>query len=422
MLGTSFVISDYLLQNLIQLTFLSAWVHWDPIDDTFGWNKENSNLLDLQYMNTVHTLNWTLGYASEFTTERIQDHIGYIGLYYPLLQKGRWSSYFSSLHGIQRYNYDNELFSFSRGTFSIRYSQSFPFNYFLPNKSASLQVFIDHQYLNRKPEWNGWKGGVIGNSMAHIGQNYYLMPSASYAVSLNEEINPVEIHSYRLALPSNLDDKQKENSPLHSNILYSDDTTDTHFIPFDLFRPISQRRYLAKGIGTASLGLKKMFPNPSSITTASFRSRWVVLEQSLSYKPLLLTPEQGASDVDPNRLYAGTITDLTKQLRPRDEKKLEPEYTHWLEWTFGLEYLYMLQNNIPFVIGLSFGFRTSVKFWEDHGHTNGSIEINGETMEEAEELAPTRASFNHIGHLNSPTLSSNLLNDPSIQLYVKIPL
>ena len=449
LLGTVFIISDYLLQNFMQLMFLSAWEHWDLGDNTFDWNKDNFNLFNVQYMNRVYNLNWTLGYSSEFTTERIRDHIGYIGLSYPLLRKGRWSSYMASMHAIQRseyieefsvkiidntlsvddvikYAYDNEFFS--RGIWNISYSQKFPFNYFLPNKSATLQFFVDHQYYKRNPKWDGWKGGVIGNSTWHIGQNYYVMPSASYAVSLNEEINPVEIHSYTPFIsPSKLNDKQKNNSPLHSNILYSDDTTDRSFIPIDIYGGIFQRRYLAKSIGTASLGLKKTFPLPSNITIASFRSRWIVLEQFLSYKPLLLTPEQGVSATDPSRLYTDTITDLTKQLRPRDEKKLESKYTHWLEWTLGLEYLYMLQNNIPFIMGFSFGFRTPLKFWKDSDDNNAKVST-GDIM--VEELAPSstsipiqEASFNSMSrNLHNPTLSSSLLNDTSIQLYVKIPL
>ena len=442
-LGTSFISSDYLLQNFMQLTFLSVWEHWGPGDNSLGWNKGNSNLFNLQYMNRVYNLNWILGYSSEFTTERIRDHIGYIGWSYPLLRKGRWSSYIVSVHAMQRseiggifsseiiddtlivknveYIYDNELFS--RGIWNISYSQQFPFNYFLPNKSATLQLFVDHQYYNRSPKWDGWKGGVIGNSTWHIGQNYYLMPSASYAVSLNEETNPVEIYSYTSFIsPSNLDDKQKNNSSLHSNILYSDDTTDHSFIPFDLYGGF-QRRYLAKSIGTASMGLKKMFTRPSNITIASFRSRWIVLEQFLSYKPLLLTPEQSISATDPSRLYTDTIKDLTKQLRPRDEKQLEPKYTHWLEWTFGLEYLYMFQNNIPFIMGFSFGFRTPVKFWENNSNTDGNTG-GGQTSDDSSvQVIPIDSLSRNIHNIpTQSTLSSNLLNDTSIQLYVKIPL
>jgi len=422
-LGAVFVISDYLMQNFIQLTLSSSWDHWDVEDNTFGWNKGNFNALDLQYMNKVHTLNWRLGYTSVFTTKRIQNHRGYVGLYYPLLRKGHWSSNFTSTHGVQefalkiiddtqddlkgknaQYEYDNEIFS--RGTLNISYSQKFPFNYFLPNKSASLQFFMDHKYNNKIPKWNGLKGGVIGNSTWHIGQNYYFMPSASYAISLNKEINPVEIRSYKL-FSAGLEGghEQDKKSPLHSNILYPDDTAGDSFIPYDLLGNITQRRYFAKSIGTASLGLKKMFSTPPIITIASFRSRWTALEQfSYYYKSSLPNPNS-PSIVD---TYANAIKNLTEQYQQRDEKQLESKYIHWLEWTFGFEYLY-IKNNISFAMGASFGFRTPLKFWKNDESETDSPETEVRRI-------PLPISDHHS------TLLSGLLNDTAIQLYVKAPL
>jgi len=109
------------------------------------------------------------------------------------------------------------------------------------------------------------------------------------------------------------------------------------------------------------LGLKKMFSTPPIITIASFRSRWTALEQfSYYYKSSLPNPNS-PSIVD---TYANAIKNLTEQYQQRDEKQLESKYIHWLEWTFGFEYLY-IKNNISFAMGASFGFRTPLKFWKN---------------------------------------------------------
>ena len=83
----------------------------------------------------------------------------------------------------------------------------------------------------------------------------------------------------------------------------------------------------------------------------------------------------------------------------------------------------MFQNNIPFIMGFSLGFRTPLKFWESNEPENKSTK-----EEKTSQIVPLPSqkirqgqTFNPLSD-NYSTLSSSLLNDTSIQLYVKIPL
>ena len=433
-LGSNLIASDYLMQNMIQLSMISMWMHYNKKNGEFDWNKENANLALLSYLNKVYRLNWTLGYGLLFNnTDGITEEFGRLSLKYPLLQEGRWSASLSSIHSIEKYKWIERRYDYfhdqehelitnvsqtstyesryhSRGNFYMGYSQSFPFNYFLPNKTAELQVFMDHKYKQYKKynilgkHGNGLKGGLIGETSLHIGRDFYWTSSASYAVSLNADINPVKINSYLAEFSNNVGNGNQTS-------LYADDTTIGSFVTWDVYGPLFQRRYTAKSIGTASMGGKKTFFSPSNLITTSFRSRWIVLETLLSSEPLPITSNEDGA-INANRLYTDTTNNLLKILNPHDKKKFKSEYTHWLEWTFGLEYARILSNMAAISIGGAFGFRTPVKFWE-RKKNNNSDTSSGDTA--------TDTSSDDIATATLSTESALNFLDPSFQFYIKIP-
>ena len=477
-LGGTFVLSDYLMHNFILLYGASVFNY-----EFEGWESP-VNFFSLTYLNKTYRLNWSLGYNFFSYSKIIGDYklyrsgnisSGYLYLKYPLIKEGRWSALLSSIHFVkksknsiselpsggtvilrgpsgaaigikggptrERQTTETESLIYqSRGSLYMGYDQSFPFNYLLSNKSLGFQFFLDHKKYN--PSWKGLKGGVIGQSLFHVGQNFYWTSSASYASSLDEKINPATTTSYSRTYPKDFD--KKEISNIHSNVV-TDDTSIRSFILGDLANIFAKKQYSAKSIGTFGMGIKKMFSLSSfNIFTASFRSRYLIFENLyLQGFPLLALPEGDTVELNPQ---AQTLSDIVR-IFDREEEEFAKYTTHWLEWTFGLEYtqlldIFDLRNGI--VIGASFGFRTPVKFWKAFDEsalpTGSSSDIGSEDSEggsiqmEKEQKQGTTSSSEEKGDTDTDTpsepktpestkaLGSSLKSiDPSFQLYIKIP-
>ena len=442
------VFSDYLMHNFIQLIGLGSFYHWG-LGDKF--TLENPlNFFNLNYLNKTYRLNWDLGYSfltsSGFTDTSF--NTGYLSLRYPLFREGRWSSSFFSTHSIEKIeksyatlfaatkgNKASESLSAppkesrtmyqSRGNFYIGYSQSFPFNYFLSNKSAEMQFFLDHKYKQNNNLWNGLKGGIIGETRLHIGRDFYWTSSASYASSLNADINPVTVNAYSKTYPKGFD--KKENPSINANIV-TDDTTMYSVVLGDITKILLKRLYSAKSIGTAGMGIKKMFSLSSyNLFTASFHSRYLFFEK-LSHSKRA-NPQFPEGDVIKPANPALDAIANSDNLMADSERQYFSEYTHWLEWTFGLEYIQLLNVDLGgIIIGGSFGFRTPLKFWKawQNSSDSGDYSENSYTITTTTDLPPetpsTKITNKRSKQVSAGSIGSSLnFMDPSFQLYIKVP-
>ena len=190
------------------------------------------------------------------------EHKGYLQLKYPLLKKGRW---FSSISSLKIVDLPEKLSTFSgtkglwRGQINWGYSQSFPYNY-APNKSSVLSVFFDNRYDFDK-DLNGFKSGMMWDSVFHLGREFYIFPSVSYARSFQPKVNPVQVSLYKQA---RFKDSDYENLSVffHSSDPYKanfEDLGSSYFVNGDIFGDLFKSSYRAKSIGTLSLGLKKAY-------------------------------------------------------------------------------------------------------------------------------------------------------------------
>ncbi len=390
-------LSDYLMHNVLQFIGISAFTHFDS---NLNFTYSNSQLFFINYLNRKYRLTWGLGYGFLIENGEILDQELTVNFRYPLFRKGRWFSSLSSSHSFERESaiimasVDNSgekeeemLVSnayHSRGYFNIGYSQKFRFNY-LSNKVSFWQFFVDHKFTDhdhdhdiKEQSWNGWKFGVVWDSTWQIGKNFYWLPEASYARSLNQDINPVEVALYRKALPQGFDDHSNTDKNNYQ-ILSGDDTEAGSFVTGDIFGALLQSYYLAQSVGTLSMGFKHVFTLPVGLLIPSVRSRWVILENLSSYKSIPLLDQEGVSTA--SDMYQDIASDLLQLYGNRGQKKLKSTYTQWLEWTFGLEYLYQVRSSLWVILGASYGFRTPVKFWEVQASRESMSEDDFETTQ-----------------------------------------
>ena len=383
-------LSDYLMQNILQLIGAGVFIHFDE-DLNFDFTYANSQILFINYLNRKYRLEWGLGYGLLAENGEIWEQNVTVNFQYPLFKKGRWFSSLSSLHSLERRSsimvsvndgeVEEEIFTsnayHSRGYFNIGYSQKFPFNYFYSSNKASFwQVFVDHKFRRNDTEqqdWDAWKFGVIWDSSWQLWKDFYWIPEASYSRTLNQDINPVKVALYRKALPEDFDNDLGINK---NQILSGDDTEVGSFVNGDIYGALMQSHYLAQSVGTLSMGFKHMFTVPVGLLIPSVRSRWVILENLSSYKSVPLLDQEGISTgLD---IYRDIASDVLQLYGDRGQETLKSTYTQWLEWTFGLEYVYQVRVGLWFILGASYGFRTPVKFWETQEGESGKPTLEDE--------------------------------------------
>lgn len=387
--GINFLFSDYLSHHLIIPGYITIF----PLH----YLDKGLHLMSLSYQNRTYPLEWQLGYqvslisslyySASITGPELavaeessldMGHLGHLRLNYPLFKKGRWFSSVSSLKTIAllRKSSGNseatETKGLWRGQVNWGYSQFFPFNY-APNKASVFSVFFDDRYDFDK-NLNGFKSGMIWDSVFHLGWEFYMFPSASYAWSLNPAVNPVQVSLYTDA---RFKDSDYENSSafFHSsdphNISFEDQGS-SNFITGDIFRDIYKSWYKAKSIGTFSLGLKKAFNISLGESKSRFaplmRVRYLILEDLLSYD----TKTESSNNIVTfdDTLDKGIPSENIQKVIGISEQEVEKktkkpaQYTQWLEWTFGLESEFIISNRARLILGYSYGFRTPLKFWE----------------------------------------------------------
>ena len=134
-----------------------------------------------------------------------------------------------------------------RGQINWGYSQSFPYNY-APNKSSVFSVFLDNRYDFDK-EANGLKSGAIWNSIFHLGSEFYIFPSVSYARSFKPTVNPVQVSLYNKSTGFKDSDYENPSTSFHSSdpkVTSFEDLDSYNFITGDINEPFFKSRYKAK--------------------------------------------------------------------------------------------------------------------------------------------------------------------------------
>ena len=400
-----FLFSDYLLHHIITLGYANIITLGHANAFLSYYLEDSLHLINLNYQNRIYPLEWELGYQTFFDSsspntfspsseesDLNMKHIGYLWLNYPLFKKGRWFSSISSLNTIHyNKNYQSTPNGLWRGQVNLGYSRSFPHNY-ASNRSSVLSVFFDnrHKFFDNPHKLdrnlNSFKSGVIWESVFHLGREFYIFPSVSYARSLNPEVNPTKASLY-----TKYSDYENQSAFFHSSDSYIsiiDDISSSSFVRGDIYEAIGKYRYGAKSIGTMSLGLKKAY-NISGDWISRFaplmRIRWLILEDLINYDTK--SSENMVIFGDDELLEKGTPPEKIQKLIDLSEKKIEKkiekaaQYTQWLEWTMGIESEFIISNQRQVTLGFALGFRTSLKFWEDDHLTNirndSSVGISG---------------------------------------------
>ena len=383
--STNFLFSDYLLHHIIIPGYITAFPTYHL--------EDGLHLISLSYQNRVYPLEWKSGYqmaltsnssfspdtdSSSDTSSLSTEHKGYLRLNYPLFKKGRWFSSISSLKLMELLEKSSKKYSRGlwRGQINWGYSQSFPYNY-APNKSSVFSVFVDNRY-DFKREANGLKSGAIWDSIFHLGSEFYIFPSVSYARSFKPTVNPVQVSLYNESAGFKDSDYENLSASFHSSdpkVTSFEDLDSSSFITGDIYGPLFKSRYKAKSIGATSLGLKKAY-NISlgewkSRFTPLMRVRWLILEDLFSYDTKsdssdnIVTFGDDPLDKDISTKHLQKLVELSEKKEEKKTKKVE-QYIQWLEWTFGFEFEFMVLNQARLILGSSFGFRTPLKFWEDN--------------------------------------------------------
>ncbi len=419
--GANLLFSDYLLQNNISLSYFTAFPYYHL--------KDGFHLFNFKYHNHIYPLEWNLGYqmiayfdrdeneTEDGTIEPLNsinmEHIGYLHLKYPVFKKGRW---FSSVSSLKHLSLDKSEYSGIksswRGQINLGYSQSFPYNY-APNKYSVLSLFFDNQYY-LDPKKNGVKAGAIWDSTFHLINEFYVFPSLSYAHSFNSEVNPAQAALYKRASFKE-PDYQNASAFFHSSDPFSSfeqDIGNSNFMISNIFEPFFKNWYKAKGIGTASLGLKKAFHLSLGGWESRFiplgQVRWIIFKNFLGHD----TKRVGYNTVDfqYKSLSKNIPIDEVKKITEMAEEKAKenvkeiPEYIQWLEWTVGFESETVTLSQVPLILGFAMGLRTPVRFWD-------------ETSLEPEKESKTWAYDDDIGISNSNKITNVFFTN----FYLKMP-
>ncbi len=431
-LNGNLLFSDYLMQNQILLSYIGTITHpvvYSLNDDSYF--RMNNQLLSAKYYNKTNRLNWDLGYtflwrrglyqdtstdsSPEYSTE--YDHGGSLSFTYPLFQKGRWFSHISSRKYMDWIAEDHIEASWT-GSFIMGYSQKFPFLY-APRRRFISKMFLDYEVHTGSfhPEGTedilyagGFKAGLIFNSTWHLGSDFYLFPTSSYVMSFHPNINPARAFLYSAS--KGLRNPNNPSAYYHPAYSYNDDIGSLDD-SFDMLGPLFRTTYQANSIGTTALGLKKAFILPVNWIslhsfTPLFRVRYIIFEKLFSEDALHFISKY-RKDVSPNtEIYRDIIQKNIENTELLKKQEIKPEeYTQWLEWTFGVEFLFLLHQKIPLIMGGSFGFRTPVKFWENNESSSSS------DSDEASGKPISGALFNQG--------KSNFLS-PTFQFHLKLPL
>ncbi len=401
-------------------------------------------------------------------SENKYDQGGSLGFSYPLFKEGRWFARTSSQKYLD-WIASSRIEASWTGNFTLGYYQTFPYLY-APRRAVISNLFLDYEAhespiaQDTKAEEisdsstrfkGGFKAGLRLSSTWHLGSDFYLFPESSYVMSFHPNINPARASLYSASVglrdpyspsaylksclgsqgfglngqgncfSSTAKDSapylSEEALPLDSAPYPYDDIGSDSFVFSDIFGPLFRRTYQAHSIGTASLGLKKVFILPVNWIslhdfTPLFRVRWIIFENLFSKDGLFFLSKY-KKDILPDKdsIYRDIIQkniDNTKKLFKEQEIEQE-EYTQWLEWTFGFETSFLMYKKIRLIMGFSLGFRTPVRFWE-------AEEDNKEIENQQNIIYKEGGSLDEM--MSVDTTRKNKLLSPAIQFYLKMPL
>ena len=368
-LGTGVLFSDYLMKNIIILSYQSVFPYYYYFEDGIHFGS-------LEYQNRVYPLQWGAGYQTAFfppsyskSNELSLKHKAYLKFGYPLFRKGRW---FSSVSSVKSFDILEDFRSKAlwRGQVNWGYSQSFPYNY-ASNKAFVLRAFLDNQYYF-SDQLNGFKWGLISDFVFHLGQEFYLFPSLSYAYSFKPAVNPVRVSLYQSSTFKDSDYYSSSNFHHSSDPYVSrfEDMGSRSFVINDLYSPFFKNRYEAQSVGTVSLGFKKAFDiswGAYSRFVPLGRVRWVILKNLLDSGLLdwedTVSSKKGQFDKNASIQEIQDSIEISQDKKEKERTQFK-EYIQWLEWTGGLEMEFMILHKAKMIIGFSLGIRTPLEFWK----------------------------------------------------------
>ena len=405
-LTADFLFADDLQFHTLQIIFSSVILHplWIPGSRSSDMFLPALYSGTIDYQNTKNRLIWDLQYSLAYIppTQSFLHHWG-TNWRWPLFQKGRWSSLLVSSKSLEKTKYI--LQPKWRGSWSLSYSQKFPYRY-APRKGFRFRVFLDYKqsFLSIPKEQTsiksfipqdlydstkgGFKTGATLQSVLHLGHDFYIFPELSYVRSFNTLTNPAEISLFSLSWPKNFDTLEEPTS----RFLY-DDTSSNSLVFNDMYRLLWASIYKAQSIMTASLAWKKAFYLSDNILnidyiTPLFQTKWVFLEN----------PWLRLSKKNTQRLAQTTPSLMQKIL---DEMQ---QPAQWLEWTVGCEWSFLLKERWALIFGASFGVRTPIQFWK----------------KDAQSYKLTRSILNSIATSNLSEFQS--FPSSKAQFYLKMPL
>ena len=359
LLASDFLFADYLQRHNFILNYIAV----SPARLT-----DSLHLFGLTYLNRVFPLEWKLGYRSVFSIEDFVSDTGLFEMHYPLFKKGRRFSSLSALKMLQRDEKSSGLTGLFRGQINYGYKRSFPYNYTF-NRSSAVRVFFDHRY---EKKLNGFKSGAVWDAALHIGKEFYLFPSLSYARSFHPKINPAEVSLYDFSADSESPASDEGSSFSHSfNPQRREDLGSVGFVTNDLNEFIKSR-YGAESAAVASLGLKKAidisFAGAEIRLAPLARVRGIVLENLSEYNTKTSAQDRtGFSETgDLQQTVPAQKLSEFSELSEKETKKSVKEseqYLKRLEWTLGFEVELMAAPKL--ILGFGYGFLTPLKFWEN---------------------------------------------------------
>ena len=432
-LSSTFLFTDYLLNHNFQLIYMPLILHPAIFKPLLG-SGSSSSWFDLvfqigqfRYTNLTHRLNWGLGYQmfhmpietgtmkngiiQDLYVKHLLTHTGYLQLKYPLFKKGRW---FSNLSSFNTATTDTDItYSIWRGSWNLGYTQKFHHRY-APSKAFHFNMFLSGKQFYDKDieDSQGLKTGAVMDATWHLGSNFYILPALSYTKSFNQKIHPAKAILFKETIPKNLD-----LSVTHSDLAF-DDTDSSPIVTNNIVDFIYKKRFRAESIGSASLGFKKAFYlgshwlNLHYLTPVS-QVRWMIFKNLLSSGGLLEEPVEPSSGKTDSDLYTEQAQLYLNQLQRLSKSQPSPSstYTQWLEWTFGVESGFLVQERLLLILGFSYGFRTPVQFWKSS--TKESPHDDNEDISEIE---------TGTGGTSVPTSLTQFLPSSSAGFYLKVPL
>ncbi len=371
--------SDYLLKHHVSL------VYFVPSMPYMNFKKAQAHNIMALYGNTVHPLNFNLGYSFYVTPknktagaaagEPFLTQTAFLSFSYPLWKRGHWFSHLHSHNsGIfktgstlqnQPLRHGLESLSFT-GEWIFSYSQSFPFNIY---KKWTGYVFFDHL---RKTNEHGTKWGGGYELTIPLSKGFYASSGGMYEVALAPSVHPAGFQSPKASLAFL---KTSKKPYLRQKKTYATEPSEATFFTDTFSDLFTSSVYESTSVLSMDLKFTALIDTSTRTRIRPFiRLRWrgfedLLLSPSQEQKNYSIFNRQGYKKPGNTTVTSAVAKNLmgVSRLIPKQEHKEEKKtkihkgLTQWLEWSFGFNHTtFIVFNEIPLTYGLSLGFKTPV--------------------------------------------------------------